>query len=104
MAGGPPATGLAEVAGMVGTADLRQLLTATTKANAKTVLVGDAHQLAPVKARGGMFAQLCEDLPWIQKLSEVWRMQDRDERAAFPRPTRRRPCSRAPRDPLASHP
>jgi len=32
---------------MVGTNDLRQLLTATTRANAKTVLVGDAHQLAP---------------------------------------------------------
>jgi hypothetical protein len=36
-------------AGMVGTDDLRQLLTATTAAGAKTVLVGDAHQLAPVK-------------------------------------------------------
>jgi len=46
------------------------------------VLVGDAHQLAPVKARGGMFAQLCADLPWTQKLSEVWRMHDPEERAA----------------------
>lgn len=69
-------------AGMVGTGDLRELLTATTQANTKTVLVGDAHQLAPVKARGGMFAQLCDDLPWTQKLCEVWRMQDREERAA----------------------
>ena len=69
-------------AGMVGTDDLRQLLTATTAAGAKTVLVGDAHQLAPVKARGGMFAQLCADLPWTQHLSEVWRMRDPDERAA----------------------
>ena len=69
-------------AGMVGTDDLRQLLTATTTAQAKTVLVGDAHQLAPVKARGGMFAQLCADLPWTQKLSEVWRMRDREERSA----------------------
>ena len=51
-------------------------------AGAKTVLVGDAHQLAPVKARGGMFAQLCADLPWTQRLSEVWRMRDSDERAA----------------------
>ena len=67
---------------MVGTSDLRQLLTATTAAGAKTVLVGDAHQLAPVKARGGMFAQLCTDLPWTQHLSEVWRMRDPDERAA----------------------
>ena len=67
---------------MVGTDDLRQLLTATTAAGAKTVLVGDAHQLAPVKARGGMFAQLCTDLPWTQQLSEVWRMRDPDERTA----------------------
>src|SRR5712672_4399331 len=55
---------------------------ATTAAGAKTVLVGDAHQLAPVKARGGMFAQLCTDLPWTQHLSEVWRMRDPDERSA----------------------
>jgi ATP-dependent exoDNAse (exonuclease V) alpha subunit len=69
-------------AGMVGTDDLRQLLTATTDAGVKTVLVGDAHQLAPVKARGGMFAQLCADLPWTQHLSEVWRMRNDEERAA----------------------
>ncbi|WP_445168553.1 MobF family relaxase [Mycolicibacterium sp. Dal123E01] len=69
-------------AGMVGTDDLRQLLTATTQAGAKTLLVGDAHQLAPVKARGGMFAQLCTDLPWTQRLSEVWRMTDPEERHA----------------------
>ena len=73
---------IVDEAGMVGTGDLRELLTATTQANAKTVLVGDAHQIEPVKARGGMFAQLCEDLPWTQELSEVWRMHDRDERAA----------------------
>jgi ATP-dependent exoDNAse (exonuclease V) alpha subunit len=69
-------------AGMVGTYDLHQILTATIRANAKTILVGDAHQLAPVKSRGGMFAQLCTDLPWTQTLSEVWRMRDREERAA----------------------
>ncbi|GAB7071515.1 MobF family relaxase [Mycolicibacterium hodleri] len=69
-------------AGMVGTDDLRQLLTATTTAGVKTVLVGDPHQLAPVKARGGMFAQLCADLPWTQHLSEVWRMRNPEERAA----------------------
>jgi hypothetical protein len=69
-------------AGMVGTDDLRQLLTATTTAGVKAVLVGDAHQLAPVKARGGMFAQLCTDLPWTQHLSEVWRMCNPEERAA----------------------
>ncbi|BBY14403.1 MobF family relaxase [Mycobacterium marseillense] len=69
-------------AAMVGTDDLRQLLTATTRAGVKTALVGDAHQLAPVKARGGMFAQLCTDLPWTQRLSEVWRMRDPEERSA----------------------
>jgi ATP-dependent exoDNAse (exonuclease V) alpha subunit len=46
------------------------------------VLVGDAHQLAPVKARGGMFEQLCDELPWTQRLSEVWRMRDTEERHA----------------------
>ncbi|MFN6554246.1 MobF family relaxase [Mycolicibacterium septicum] len=69
-------------AAMVGTSDLRRLLTATTQAGAKTILVGDPHQLAPVKARGGMFAQLCADLPWTQELSEVWRMRDPAERTA----------------------
>ncbi|WP_234817905.1 AAA family ATPase [Mycolicibacterium sphagni] len=73
---------IVDEAGMVGTDDLRRLLTATTAAGAKTVLVGDAHQLAPVKARGGMFAQPCTDLPWTQKLSEVWRMRDPEERSA----------------------
>ena len=67
---------IVDEAAMVGTNDLRQLLTATTAAGAKTVMVGDQHQLAPVKARGGMFAQLCTDLPWTQHLSEVWRMRD----------------------------
>ena len=46
------------------------------------VLVGDAHQLSPVKARGGMFEQLCAELPWSQHLSEVWRMTDPHEREA----------------------
>lgn len=73
---------IVDEAGMVGTSDLHRLLAATTQAGAKTVLVGDQHQLAPVKARGGMFAQLCTDLPWTQHLSEVWRMHDQSERTA----------------------
>jgi hypothetical protein len=77
-----PTLVVVDEAAMVGTDDLRQLLTATTEAGVKTVLVGDAHQLAPVRARGGMFAQLCSDLPWTQHLSEVWRMNDPDERTA----------------------
>jgi hypothetical protein len=38
-------------AGMVSTDAWRRLLTATTAAHTKTVLVGDTHQLAPVKPR-----------------------------------------------------
>ncbi|WP_237573617.1 MobF family relaxase [Mycolicibacterium lacusdiani] len=73
---------IVDEAGMVSTDHWRRLLAHTTAAGTKTVLVGDAHQLAPVKARGGMFAQLCEDLPWTQRLSEVWRMHDPGERSA----------------------
>jgi len=69
-------------AGMVGTPDLRRLLEATTAAGAKTVAVGDPHQLEPVAQRGGMFERLCEDLPWSQRLSEVWRQRDPAERDA----------------------
>jgi conjugative relaxase-like TrwC/TraI family protein len=79
---GPHTLAIVDEAAMVGTDDLRQLLAATTAAGTKTILVGDQHQLAPVKARGGMFAQLCTDLPWTQRLSEVWRMRDADERTA----------------------
>src|SRR5258705_3371261 len=69
-------------AAMVGTSELGELLVATTAAGIKTVLVGDARQLAPVKARGGMFAQCCADLPWAQQLCEVCRMRDPEERSA----------------------
>ena len=69
-------------AAMVGTPELRRLLEVATTRQAKLVLVGDAYQLAPVKARGGMFEQLCDDLPWAQRLSEVWRMRDPAERDA----------------------
>jgi conjugative relaxase-like TrwC/TraI family protein len=69
-------------AGLLGNNQLRELLTYTTPAATKTLLVGDAHQLSPVRKRGGMFDQLCDDLPWSQRLSEVWRMRDPDERAA----------------------
>ena len=41
-----------------------------------------AYQLAPVNARGGMFEQLCDELPWSQRLVEVWRMRDPEERDA----------------------
>ncbi|WP_276046973.1 MobF family relaxase [Mycolicibacterium fortuitum] len=67
---------------VVDEAGMVELLTATTAAGVKTVLVGDARQLEPVKARAGTFEQLCTDLPWAQRLSEVWRMRDPDERSA----------------------
>ena len=35
-----------------------------------------------MKARGGMFEQLCDELPWAQRLSHVWRMRDPEERDA----------------------
>jgi len=73
---------IVDEAGMVGTPALRELLDAAGVAGTKTVLVGDPRQLAPVKARGGMFAQLAADLPWAQQLSQVWRMRDPAERAA----------------------
>ncbi len=73
---------IVDEAGMVGTGALRELLAAASSAGCKTVLVGDGRQLSPVKARGGMFTQLCADLPWAQHLCEVWRMGDEGERAA----------------------
>jgi conjugative relaxase-like TrwC/TraI family protein len=69
-------------ASMVGTPELRRLLEVSTAGRAKIVLVGDAYQLAPVNARGGMFEHLCDDLPWSQRLSEVWRLRDPAEREA----------------------
>lgn len=65
---------------MLGTPELKKLLACAHAGRAKMVLVGDAYQLAPVKARGGMFEQLCADLPWSQRLGEVWRMTDPEER------------------------
>jgi conjugative relaxase-like TrwC/TraI family protein len=69
-------------ASMVGTPELKKLLSCAAVGQAKMVLVGDCYQLAPVKARGGMFEQLCADVPWSQRLGEVWRMRNPDERDA----------------------
>lgn len=69
-------------ASMVGTPELKKLLLAAVAGRAKMVLVGDPYQLAPVKARGGMFEHLCGDLPWSQRLGEVWRMRSAEERDA----------------------
>ena len=71
---------IVDEASMVGTPELKKLLACAVAGRAKVVLVGDAYQLAPVKARGGMFEQLCADLPWSQRLGEVWRMAHPEER------------------------
>ena len=71
---------IVDEASMVGTPQLKKLLSCAAAGRAKMVLVGDAYQLSPVKARGGMFEQLCADLPWSQRLGEVWRMKDPEER------------------------
>jgi hypothetical protein len=67
-------------ASMVGTPELKKLLSCAVAGRAKMVLVGDAYQLSPVKARGGMFEDLCQELPWSQRLGEVWRMRAAEER------------------------
>jgi hypothetical protein len=71
---------IVDEASMVGTPELKKLLSAAVMGRAKMVLVGDAYQLSPVKARGGMFEELCVELPWSQRLGEVWRMRSADER------------------------
>jgi conjugative relaxase-like TrwC/TraI family protein len=71
---------IVDEASMLGTPELKKLLSCAALGQAKMVLVGDAYQLSPVKARGGMFEQLCADLPWSQRLGEVWRMKDPAER------------------------
>lgn len=67
-------------ASMLGTPELKKLMSSAIAGKAKMVLVGDAYQLSPVKARGGMFEYLCDELPWSQRLGEVWRMRDTEER------------------------
>ncbi len=71
---------IVDEASMLGTPELHKLMAWATGGRAKMVLVGDAYQLAPVEARGGMFEALCADLPWAQRLGEVWRMADPEER------------------------
>ena len=73
---------IVDEASMVGTPELKKLLSVAVAAEAKMVLVGDPYQLSPVKARGGMFEHLCADLPWSQRLGEVWRQRTAEERDA----------------------
>jgi conjugative relaxase-like TrwC/TraI family protein len=56
---GPHTLVVVDEAAMVGTSDLLHLLTATTQAGAKTVLVGDAHRSKPAVACSPNSAPIC---------------------------------------------
>ena len=63
-------------AGMVGTRQMDQLVSRTSQANAKLVLVGDARQLQPIEA-GGAFGALARELGQVElvdirRQSEPW--------------------------------
>ncbi|MDA2893380.1 relaxase domain-containing protein [Mycolicibacterium sp. BiH015] len=78
----PSTVVIIDEASMLGTPELQKLMSCAAAGRSKMVLVGDPYQLAPVKARGGMFEQLCAELPWSQRLGEVWRMRSVEERDA----------------------
>lgn len=68
-------------AATTGDRDLYELLKAVHGAEAKIILVGDSHQLQPVRAGGGMFRDLAENLPRTQAFDRVWRQKDPEEKA-----------------------
>ncbi|GLB86302.1 hypothetical protein BB737_14875 [Mycobacterium avium subsp. hominissuis] len=68
-------------AAMTGDRDLFELLKAALAAHAKVILVGDSYQLQPVRAGGGLFRDLSEQLPWTQAFNYVWRQKDPEEKA-----------------------
>ncbi len=78
----PDCVVVVDEASMISTPDLHKLMSATTQAGAKLLLVGDQYQLGPVRARGGMFEQLGNDLPWAQELKQVWRFHNPEEKDA----------------------
>lgn len=64
--------------GMVGTAQMQQLLSATAAAGAKVVLVGDSCQLQSIDA-GGVFRRLSRDLG-AAEMAEIRRQRNADDR------------------------
>ena len=54
---------------MLGTPELDTLLSAAARGGPRSC----SSAASPVKARGGMFEQLCTELPWSQQLSGEWR-------------------------------
>lgn len=67
-------------AGMVGTEQLVRVLEIAAAADARVVCVGDPHQYAAVRARGGLLGTLASELPDAVELTEVFRQQDAAER------------------------
>ncbi|OKH62891.1 hypothetical protein EB74_15140 [Mycobacterium sp. SWH-M5] len=68
-------------AAMTGDRDLYEIFKTAAAANSKIILVGDSHQLQPVRAGGGLFRDLSEQLPWTQSFDYVWRQKDAEEKA-----------------------
>ncbi|MDP1794395.1 MAG: MobF family relaxase, partial [Acidimicrobiales bacterium] len=69
-------------AGMTEDVGLARLLAATEAAGAKTIIVGDDHQLPSVGAGGGLGA-LIDRSPAVHRLEENLRQRDPNERAAL---------------------
>ncbi len=67
-------------AGMTGNTALHDIIEAAAEAQAKVILIGDSQQLQPVRAGGGLFSRLFEQLPWSQSFGEVFRQVDPEER------------------------
>lgn len=68
-------------AAMTGDRDLHEVFKAAAHAHAKVIMVGDSRQLQPVKAAGGLFRDLSENLPWTQTFDYVWRQKNVEEKA-----------------------
>ncbi|RIS77900.1 MobF family relaxase [Mycobacteroides abscessus] len=72
---------LMDEAGMTGNTAMFDIIDSADRAGAKIVAIGDASQLEPVRAGGGLFARLYAQLPWSQSFGEVFRQVDPKERA-----------------------
>lgn len=73
---------LLDEAGMVGSHTLATLIEHAEHAGAKLVMIGDPHQLQPVREPAGLFELLADELPDTARLGEVWRQADEAERQA----------------------
>ena len=69
-------------AGMIGSADLAQLIEQAERDGSRMVLVGDPAQLQAPGSAGGLLGLLAETLPDTAELEQVWRQADPEERSA----------------------